>query len=256
MRNTLHHLVYFAAATLIGCLLATADDVVVRSTTVVAELEDDIRLQEEIAADKQDSIDTLTAQITILRAYVDSLNTVVKATKADISALEKRRKAFQNEIKTANKTRKATFASRDHLVFAQQVKDVLEAPYNKQDVEQALLSFNGMETKEVLKKRELVENYGKYSLEVRNFLENQKNNFSRLKWVAQPSDADVMKKFQKGFKALDYYKIYERGRKKASVPTIPYLDDVMSEIEMLQHQGMCSEKQYNRVLQMLYQTGR
>ena len=243
-------------AFIIVCCFAgvRADDVVVRSTNVVGELEDDIKLQEEIAADKQDSIDSINSEITALKAYVDSLNQVVKAAKADISALEKRRKVFESELKTANKTRQATYASRDHLVFSQEVRDVLMAPYNKLDVEAALKSFEGMETQEVLKKKELVENYGKYYIEVRDFLEKQKPVFSRLKWSTQSTDSDVMKKFHKGFKGLSYYKIYEKGRKKAYSPSIPYLDEVMSEIELLEHQGMSSEKEYNRVLRMLYET--
>ena len=38
----------------------------------------------------------------------------------------------------------------------------------------------------------------------------------------------------------------------ASTPTIPYLDQIMSEIQLIQRSGFNSQYQYNKVLNMLY----
>ena len=129
---------------------------------------------------------------------------------------------------------------------------VLQNQYDKLKVEQALTKFDGMETKDVLKRKEMVENYGKYSLEIRNLLEKYKSKFEQTRWATQGTDSDLYKEFQKAFKKLGYYKTFEKGAKNASTPTIPYLDQIMSEIQLIQRSGFNSQYQYNKVLNMLY----
>ena len=243
------------AAALIGAaaLTTSADDDVVRTATgTVGQLEDDIRYHEDVVADCQDSIAAMEARITVLRERLDSLNAAVKDVKSQISALEKEKKAYERDIKNATKARKQTYSSRDNLVFDQQVRDVLCAPYNKLDVETALRSAEGMETKEVLDKMELVRNYGRYTQELREFMEKQRPTFVKLNWASQTSDSEATKKFHKTLKGLSYYKIYEKGMKSAKNPSIPYLDKVIEEILVLERQGFNSRMQFDKVVDMLY----
>lgn len=221
-------------------------------TTQLTQLEDDIELQEELAQDMRDSITILNGQIDVLKARLDSLNAVVKDVKDQISAFEKLRKEQEKGIKAANKTRQETVDARDNLVYQMDVLPVLQEQYDKLEVEQALSKFDGMETKDVLKRKDMVENYGKYSLEVRNLLEKYKSKFEQTRWATQGTESDLYKEFQKAFKKLGYYKTYEKGVKNASTPTIPYLDQVMSEIQLIQRSGFNSQYQYNKVLNMLY----
>ncbi|MBQ7690333.1 MAG: hypothetical protein IJT30_03960 [Muribaculaceae bacterium] len=246
--------ILFAAA-LIGAaaLAANADDDVVRTTNgTVGQLEDDIRYHEDVVQDCQDSIAAVEARITVLREHLDSLNAVVKDVKSQITALEKEKKAYERDIKAATKARKMTFASRDNLVFDQQVRDVLCAPYNKLDVETALRSAEGMETKEVIDKMELVRNYGRYTQELRDFMEKQRPTFAKLNWATQAADSENTKKFHKALKGLSYYKIYEKGMKNAKNPSIPYLDKVIEEILVLERQGFNSRLQFDKVVDKLY----
>ena len=236
------------------CTTAVADDddVVRTKNNPVTQLEEDIRYHEDVMEDSQDSIADLDARITILRERLDSLNQVVKDVKAQINALEKEKKAFQKDIKDATKARKETFATRDNMVFDQEVLNVLCKPYNKLDAEAALRHAEGMETKEVLAKMELVREYGRYTKELRDLLENNRPTFVKARWATQGVDSDVAKKFHKSLKGLAYYKIYEKGMKNAKNPSIPYLDKVIDEILVLERQGFNSQKQYDRVVDMLY----
>ena len=138
------------------------------------------------------------------------------------------------------------------VIYKQEVLPVLTAQYDKYEVEQALTRFDAMETKGVLKRRDLLNNYGKYSQEIREMLEKHKRTFEQLRWATQGSDSEAYKDFQKAFKKLGYHKTYEKGQKNATTPTIPYLDEVMSDIQMLMRQGFNSQYQYNNVLNMLY----
>jgi predicted nucleic acid-binding Zn-ribbon protein len=200
----------------------------------------------------RDSITILNGKIDILKIRLDSLNSVVKDVKDQISALEKLRKEQEKGIKAANKTRQETVDSRDNLIYQMDILPVLQNQYDKLKVEQALTKFDGMETKDVLKRKEMVENYGKYSLEIRNLLEKYKSKFEQTRWATQGTDSDLYKEFQKAFKKLGYYKTFEKGAKNASTPTIPYLDQIMSEIQLIQRSGFNSQYQYNKVLNMLY----
>lgn len=237
----------------LAAVFAKADDkVVVRQTTNVAELEDDIKLQEELVLDMKDSVAVLESNMAFLKARLDSVNAIAKDLKSQISTLEKLKKEQEKGIKLANKTRQATFESRDNLVYQQEVLDVLTEPYDKLKVESSLASFDGMETKDVIKRKDMVQNYGKYTKEIREFLEKQKSTFEQLRWATQGTDSEAYKKFAKGFKGLSYHKIFEKGQKNVSNPTIPYLDKVMTSIQLLQRSGFNSKYQFEQVLDMLY----
>lgn len=219
----------------------------------IADHEDDIFTQEQLMDAKQDTIKVIEDSIVVLKARVDSLNRLEKEVKAQISALEKQKKALQGDIKTASKAREAAFDRRDNLVFESEVLVVLNAPYNKQAVDDALRSFEGMETKDVLKKKELVENYGRYTHELRELLRNQKSVFAAAKWTYLGTETPEGKKFHKALKGTSYYKVYEKGMKSAKSPSIPYLDEVVEDILQLEHSGFTSEKQYDSVMSRLYE---
>ena len=243
-----------AAALCAVCAMPAAadDNNVVAKAGSVQQLEEDIRYHEDVVEDCQDSIAAVEARITILKDRLDSLNRVLKDVKSMISDLEKEKKAYQKDIKTATQARKETFANRDNMVFDQQVKGVLQKPYNKLDAEAALRCAEGMETKEVLSKMELVSEYGRYTKELREFLDKQRATFVKLRWATQGADSDVVKKFHKELKGLSYYKIYEKGMKSVKSPSIPYLDKVVDEILVLERQGFNSQMQYDKVADMLY----
>ena len=243
--------------TLALAALAVAAAAMAQTTTAIpgqaiTKLENDIKLQEDIVLDMQDSIVVLDQNIVRLRAQLDSTNAVVKALKAQIKEQERLKKEQEKGIKLANKTRQASVADRDELIYKQEVLPVLAAQYDKYEVEQALTRFDAMETKGVLKRRDLLNNYGKYSQEIRDMLEKHKRTFEQLRWATQGTDSEAYKDFQKSFKKLGYHKTYEKGQKNATTPTIPYLDEVMSDIQMLMRQGFNSQYQYNNVLNMLY----
>ena len=248
----LKYLLIVVALTLAVCSVQADDKVVVRRTTNVTELDKDIRLQEDIVDFHLDSIEVLNDSIKALKVRLDSLNDLVKGVKAEISALEKARKACEKEIKAANKTREATFVARDNLVYDQQIEPVLSVAYSKAAVEACLQHFEGMETKDVAKRTELVKNYGKYTQETREMLDKHRATFERLRWSTVGTEDEAYKKFAKDLKGLDYLKIYNKGLKDPNAPTIPYLDKVFNEILMLQRSGFNSKTQYDRVLNMLY----
>ena len=204
LRLTLCALLLAATAT-----TAQADDIYVRSTNNVTELEKDIQIKE----------------------------------------LENRKKAMEKDIKLANKTRKATFDARDNLVFDLQVADVLTAPYNKADVEDALKSFEGMETKDVIKKRDLVKKYGEYTKDLKQFLEKQKPLLAAQGWAYLSSTDEVYKKFEKAMKGTKYWKIYNKKEKN---PSIEYLDRVMDKVVQFKNSGLNNPTRLNEIINMLY----
>lgn len=244
--------------TLVMAALAIAATAAMAQTTTTApgatitKIEEDIKLQEELVLDMQDSIVVLDQNIDLLKARLDSANAVVKALKEQIKDLERLKKEQEKGIKLANKTRQASVEDRDEFVYKQEILPVLVAQYDKLEVEQALARFDAMETKDVIKRRDLLTNYGKYSQEIRQMLEKHKRTFEQLRWATQGSDSEAYKDFQKAFKKLGYHKTYEKGQKNATTPTIPYLDEVMNDIQMLMRQGFNSQYQYNNVLNMLY----
>ena len=224
------------------------------TNTTVSQLEDDIQYHEDVVDDLNDSIAAIDSRIALLKQKLDSINNEAKEVKNQISALEKEKKAFQRDIKEANKARQITFATRDNMVFEQDVQDVLLRPYNKLAVEEALKSFEAMETKDVLKKKSLVENYGRYTQELRKLLDDFRPQFEKVRWHAQAVDSEVVKKFHKALKGCSYYKVYDKGVKNVKNPSIPHLDKVIEEILILERQGFNSSMQYDRVTNMLYGT--
>lgn len=245
-------LICLAAALVMGTAAVKADDDDKTKTTAVAQLEDDIKYHDEVVEDSQDSIAALDERIAILKQRLDSLNLEEKNIKEQISALEKEKKNFKNEIKAATKARQVTYATRDNLVFDKQVQEVLINPYNKLDVENAMRLAENMETKDVLSKMELVKNYGRYTKDLRDFMDKQRSTFAKLNWATQGVDSDVVKNFMKSLKKQEYYKIYDKGLKNVKNATIPYLDKVIEEILVLQRQGFNSKYQYDKVVDMLY----
>lgn len=225
----------------------------VSAQTSVEDHEETIYAQEQIVDERLDSIKVIDGQIAELKARIDSLNAVEKELKAQISDLEKVKKSLNNDIKAANKAREHAFDLRDNLVYESEVVDVLSAPYNKQAVEEALKSFEGMETRDVLKKKELVENYGLYTSELRDVMSKNKSMFVAAKWKYTGSETEQGKKFHKSLKSTKYYKIYEKGMKSTKVATIPYLDGVIESMLQLERSGFTSEKEYDRVASKLYE---
>lgn len=223
----------------------------VKETNNVTDLDEEIEAQEAIMKEKQDSINDLKERIKELQARVDSLNKLVKDAKKDISDLEKLKKNHEKDIKYYTKARELTYERRDQLVFDQNIKDVLQQPYDKDDCVEALAHFDKMETKEIIKYKELVENYGKYTQNLREFLEKKRKDFAKENWAVQTSDSELVKKFHKDLKGTKYWKIYD---KRTSKPyrSIGYLDNVIDSIIVLERQGFNNQKAYDRVIDMLY----
>ena len=206
-----------------------------QATQNVNQLERDIELHEKNIKDKEAAIQDLENRI-------DEL-------KAQLKELETQKKTLEKEVKNEVKLRKDKFTTRDELVYDQEIVDVLYNPYNKVDVEEALKSFDGMETKDVMKKRELIEKYGEYTKNLKEFLEKQKTELAKAKWTYHSSATDVYKKFEKGLKGTKYWKIYNKKEKNES---IDYLDRVMDKVMLFKNDGLKSEHQLNEAINMLY----
>lgn len=223
----------------------------VKETNNVTDLDDEIEAQEAIMKDKQDSIAAIKDNIKLIEARVDSLNRLVKEAKKDISDLEKQKKALEKDIKYYTKARELTYERRDQLVFDQNIKDVLLEPYSKDACVEALSHFDKMETKEIIKYKDLVEDYGKYTQNLRDFLEKKRKDFVKEGWSVQTSDSELVKKFHKDLKGTKYWKIYDKRTSKPYL-SIGYLDEVMDNILILERQGFNNQKAYDRVVDMLY----
>ena len=126
---------------------------------------------------------------------------------------------------------------------------MLYNPYNKADVEEALDSFEGMETKDVIKKKEIVQKYGEYTKDLKEFMEKMKKQLASNKWKYVSSSTDLYKKFEKGLKGTKYWKVYNKKEKNES---IDYLDRVMDKIMLFKNDGLKNEQQFNEILNMLY----
>lgn len=217
-------------------MAATAPAAVAQSATQnVLQLEKDIEMHEKNIKEKEDAIKDLEERI-------DNL-------KSQLKDLENQKKNLEKELKAEVKTRKDKFTTRDELVYDQEIVDVLYNPYNRGDVEEALRSFEGMETKDVIKKKELVEKYGEYYKNLREFLEKQKTELTKAKWTYHSSTTDAYKKFEKGLKGTKYWKVYNKKEKNES---IDYLDRVMDKIMLFKNEGLKSETQFNEILNLLY----
>ena len=215
--------------------MAATTPAMAQETQNVQQLEKDIEMHEKNIKEKESAVKDLESRI-------DEL-------KAQLKDLENQKKELEKEIKNEVKTRKDKFTKRDELVYDQEIVDVFYNPYNKEDVEDALKSFEGMETKDIVKKKELVEKYGEYTKNLRDFLEKQKTELAKAKWTYQSSATDVYKKFEKGLKGTKYWKIYNKKEKNES---IDYLDRVMDKIMQFRNNGLKDERQFNDALNMLY----
>jgi len=216
-------------------LAATPAAMAQQATQNVQQLEKNIEQHEKNIKEKESAIKDLESQIENL--------------KSQLKELESQKKALEKEVKEEAKMRKQTFTTRDELVYDQEIVDVLYNPYNKGDVEEALRSFEGMETKEIMKKKDLVEKYGEYTKNLKEFLEKQKTELAKTKWAYQSSSSDVYKKFEKGLKGTKYWKIYNKKEKNES---IDYLDRVMDKVMLFKNDGLKNERQLNEAINMLY----
>ena len=219
----------------IATITALTPNAMAQSVQDVEELENQIEQHEKNIKEKETAIKELEEQI-------DNL-------KSQLKEKESQKKALEKELKNEIKERKDKFTARDGLVYDQEIVDVLYNPYNKADVEEALESFEGMETKDVIKKKELVEKYGEYTKDLKEFMEKMKKKLTENHWKYASSTSDLYKKFEKELKGTKYWKIYNKKEKNES---IDYLDRVMDKIVMFKNDGLKSETQFNEILNMLY----
>ena len=220
-------------------LMAIAVAVMIVSAPAVAQ---DVQQLENEIEQHEKSIKEMETSIADLEKRIADLESQTKD-------LKNKKKDLEKSLKDEVKMRKEKFAVRDGLVFDEEISDVLFNPYNKSDIEDALKSFDGMETKEVIKKKELVERYGEYVKDLKDFLEKQKSELAKAKWAYQSSAGDIYKKFDKGIKGLKYWKIYNKKEKQES---IDYLDRVMDRIMLFKNKGLNSEHEYSEIINMLY----
>ena len=204
-------------------------------TQNVQQLERDIEQHEKNIKEKENAIKDLEERI-------DNM-------KSQLKDLESQKKTLEKDLKAEIKTRKDKFTTRDELVYDQEIADVFYNPYNKADVEEALDSFEGMETKDVIKKKELVEKYGEYTKDMKEFMEKMKKQLAANKWKYLSSSTDLYKKFENGLKGTKYWKVYNKKEKNES---IDYLDRVMDKIMLFKNDGLKNESQFNEILNMLY----
>ena len=202
----------------------------------------DVRQLEKDIEQHEKNIKESEASIKELQEKIDEL-------KSQVKDLESQKKELEKTLKNEIKLRKDKFTTRDELVYDQEIADVFYNPYNKADVEDALHSFDGMETKEVLKKKDLVEKYGEYTKDMKEFLEKMKKELANNKWKYLSSTSDLYKKFEKGLKGTKYWKVYNKKEKSES---INYLDRVMDKIMLFKNDGLKNERQLNDALNMLY----
>ena len=220
---------------LTATMLTAIAPAMAQPTQNVQQLEREIEQHEKNIKEKENSIKDLEERI--------------EEMKSQLKDLESQKKTLEKELKAEIKTRKDKFVTRDELVYDQEISDVLYNPYNKSDVEEALDSFEGMETKEVIKKKEIVQKYGEYTKDLRDFMEKMKKNLAANHWKYVSSSTDLYKKFEKELKGTKYWKIYNKKEKNES---IDYLDRVMDKIMLFKNDGLKSEQQFNEVLNMLY----
>lgn len=216
-------------------IAAMAPNATAQTVQNVQQLEKDIETHEKNIKEKEATIKDLEEQI-------DKLKTQLKD-------LESQKKELEKDVKNELKMRKEKFSTRDELVYDQEIVDVLYNPYNKSDVEEALESFEGMETKDIIKKKELVEKYGEYTKDLKEFMEKMKKQLTDNRWKYVSSSTDLYKKFEKGLKGTKYWKIYNKKEKNES---IDYLDRVVDKIMMFKNDGLKNEAMFNEVLNMLY----
>ena len=201
----------------------------------VRQLEKDIETHEKNIKEHETSIKEIQEKIEEL--------------KSQIKDLENQKKNLERDLKNEIKERKDKFTTRDEMVYDQEIADVFYNPYHKADVEEALRSFDGMETKDVIKKKELVEKYGEYTKDLKEYLEKMKKDLAGNKWKYLSSTSELYKKFEKGLTGTKYWKVYNKKERNES---IDYLDRVMDKVMLFKNNGLKNETQYNDILNMLY----
>ena len=96
---------------------------------------------------------------------------------------------------------------------------------------------------------QLVQNYGKYTKNLREFLEKQKIVLAGEGWAVQDPKSETYKKFMKGLKGTNYWKIYDASTKN---PSIPYLDNVMEQVMQQATNGLSNSRRFDEIINMLY----
>ncbi len=226
---------YLTALLIAACVACGLPALAQTQTPDVETLEAAIEAHEKTIQEKQQALQSVEEQI--------------KQLEDQIKDLKSQRKQLQNEIKEQTKQRQQKFATRDAQVYDEEVVDVLYAPYNKAAVDEALANFEGMETKSVLKNKKLVENYGEYTKNLRDFIEEQKKVLAAAHWAPQKAESEIYKNFEKKLSKTKYWKIYDKKEKNES---IDYLDRVMDKLMQFKNSGLNNETRYNEILNMLY----
>lgn len=216
-------------------MIAAITPATAQNVQSVQQLERDIEQHEK-------NIKEMEISLSDLEEKIDNL-------KSQLKDLETQKKTVEKNLKAEVKMRKDKFTTRDELVYDQEIADVLYNPYNKSDVEEALDSFEGMETKDVIKKKEIVQKYGEYCKNLKEFMEKMKNELAKNNWKYLSSTTELYKKFEKGLKGTKYWKVYNKKEKNES---IDYLDRIVDKIMLFKNEGLKSESQFNAILNMLY----
>ncbi len=200
----------------------------------LGQLKDDISGSATAIKQREDAIKDLEKQI--------------KSHKDAIKDLEKQKKQLESEIKQLHSSREATVAAHDNKLFDDNVSAVLTVPYSKSHVDAALKQFDQMENKDVLKKKDLVKNYGNYTKDLKSFLTKQYVALDKAGWKSHDVSSDLYKDFEKEFKGTKYYKIYNKRAKDMS---IPYLDGVMDKVVHFRNSGLAGKSELNEIIKML-----
>ncbi len=210
-----------------------ASDALAQGRTI-GQLAGDIAGSESAIKEREDALKDLEKQI--------------KEHKDAIKDLEKQKKQIENEIKQLNSTRKSTVAVHDNKLFDERIGVVLTVPYSKSKVDEALKNFDDMENKDVLKKKNLVKNYGSYTKDLKQFLTRQMAELDRDGWKDHGAGTEAYKEFEKGLKGTKYYKVY---KKRGDDNSIPYLDGVMDKVVRFQSTGLSNKHALSEIISML-----
>lgn len=196
-----------------------------------------------------ESIDKHEDAIDDSKDAIKEIEKKIKEHKEAIKDLEKQKKELEKQIKAQTAARKTKVETHDNKVFDEEVMAVLMVPYSKSKTDEALKKFNGMETKEVLKKKDLVKKYGDYTKDLCSFLISQKSVFEKAGWQQQTSNTQIYKEFEKGLRDTKYFKIYN---KKATNPSIPFLDEAMDKVYRFRDGGLKNKGELDSIINMLH----
>ena len=223
-------LIAVAAVTLAATAAAQDPQTLSRS-----ELRENIEQQEDAIDDHNEAIKDIDKKI--------------KEHKDAIKELEKQKKEHEKQVKLLAVARKTHVETHDTKLFDEEVLAVLRVKYNKSEVDKALKKFEGVETKDVLKKKDLVKKYRDYSKDLYHFLLQQKTALNNAGWQQQLSNSVIYKDFEKELKDTKYFKIYN---KKATDSSIPYLDGVMDKIYRFKSDGLKDKGALDSIINMVH----